>query len=143
MTFLTLPEIKGLTTEQLVIRKPVVVRSLKRQLEIFRATDAAVELIDEWSRLEGIRNAIAYELQETLAKEIERPRCSVCRWVTLPGQSCCDDRDMDFTNPPDADDYPDDATIEDWDRAFGSLVNPNLDDSHLESDTEEYVMTSI
>ncbi len=101
MTVLSLGEIKDLTTEQLLIRKPVVVNSLERHLEVFRSTDAVVELIDEWSKQEGVRNAIAYDLQPKLAEELDRSRCSVCRWVKLPGQRCCDDSDMDFTDPFD------------------------------------------
>lgn len=147
MTLLTLDEIKGLTTEQLVIRKPVVVRSLERHLEIFRATDPAVELIEEWSRQEGIRNAIAYDLQPKLAEEIGRSRCSVCRWVKLPGQSCCDDRDMDFNEPFDKID-PDHVEREEIDQDLEDeaalVASANLDDTHLEIDRETtYVMTRI
>lgn len=143
MTLLSLGEIKGLTDEQLSQRKPLIVKSLERHLEIFRSTDGAVELIDEWSNQKGIRNAIAYDLQEKLAEESGRPICSNCHWVPNPGQTnCCIDPSLEVIEP--IDEYPDDATRQDWDDAFGSGVNtPNLDDPHLELDSDAYVMTSV
>lgn len=143
MPTLSLGEIRGLSDRRLAQRRPEVVKSLKRHLEIFRATDPAVELITEWgNKRKGIRHEVAYELQEKLAEETERPLCNTCHWVANPGQTdCCYDPSLDIIEP--LDDYPDDATIEDWDQAFGSLAGENPDDDLLEIDSGTYVITRV
>ncbi len=142
MPTLRLEEIRGFSDRQLTLKKPTVVINLKRYLEIFRTTDPTVELLTEWGKLEGIRKEVAYELQPKLAEETERPLCNTCHWVPNPGQTdCCYDPSLSFIEP--IDDYPDDATIEDWDNSFGDGEDSNLDDAHLEEDSNAYVMTGI
>lgn len=142
MPTLRLGEIRVLSERRIFQKRPAVVKSLKDFLEIFRTTDAAVDLISDWSQRKGIRYEIAYELQEKLAEETGRPICSSCHWVPDPGQTdCCEDPSPEIIEP--LDDYPDDATIEDWDQAFGSLAGENPDDALLEIDSDAYVMTRV
>ncbi len=140
MRALSVGEIRGLTVCELFKKKFLVTQSLQFHLRISQTLEEAAALIEKWGDEDDVRYELAHDLQEALCEATGQNQCGTCHWSIKPGQGCCDD-DLDLIEP--LDDYPEDATNEDWDNAFGSLAGENPDDDLLDIDSDAYVMMEV